>query len=126
MANPLGAFCNQLIRFFEELKDTYPEEKSIAMAHEAIVMAKRTNPKLVLDMFGEYIYVPCGDMIMNRKEDEIIAHAKKMLASQFNDLMVALVIFDKYWPGMTPSNRDAIWKYLQVLCILASKARGEA
>lgn len=126
MANPLGAFCNQLIRFFEELKDTYPEEKSISMAHEAIVMAKRTNPKLVLDMFVEYIYVPCGDMIMNKKETEIIAHAKKMLASQFNDLMVALVIFDKYWPGMTPGNRDAIWKYLQVLCVLAAKARGDA
>ena len=122
--NYLGAFCNQLIRFFEELKETYPEEKSIGMALEAIRAAKMANPKLILDMFYEYLYSPCVDMIANRKEDEVIAYAKKTMETQFNDMMVALVIFNKYWPTMTPMNRDVIWKYLQVLCALCEKAKG--
>jgi hypothetical protein len=27
----LGAFCNQLIRFFEELANSFPEEKGITI-----------------------------------------------------------------------------------------------
>lgn len=119
----LGAFCNQIIRFFEELKETYPEEKSIAMALEALVAGRRANPKLILDIFYEYIFIPAGDMIAQKKEDEIITYAKRVVETQFNDIMVALIIFDKYWPSMSNNNREAIWKYLQVLCALAQKAR---
>ena len=122
--NYLGGFCNCLIRFFEELKETYPEEKSIGMALEAIRAAKMANPKLILDMFYEYLYVPCVEMIANRKEDEVIAYAKKTMETQFNDMLVALVIFNKYWPTMTPTNRDVIWKYLQALCAFCEKAKG--
>jgi hypothetical protein len=119
----LGAFCNQLIRFFEELQGTFPEEKSISMALEAIKAAKKSNPKLVLDMFHNYIYVPANDMIMNRKDDELIVLAQKTMATRFNELMPALMIFDKYWPTMSQTNRDVIWQYLEVLCKLCEKAK---
>lgn len=119
----LGAFCNQLIRFFEELQITIPEEKSISMALEAIKAAKKSNPKLVLDMFHTYIYLPANDMIMNRKDDELVILAQKTMATRFNELMPALMIFDKYWSTMTQSNREVIWQYLEVLCKLCEKAR---
>jgi len=119
----LPAFCNQLIRFFEELQSTYSEEKSISMALEAIRAAKKSNPKLVLDMFHEYIYKPTNDLIMTRNDHEIILFAKKIMSSQFNELMPALMIFDKYWPTMSQTNRDVIWQYLEVLCKLCEKAR---
>ena len=120
----LGAFCNQMIRFFEELQASFPEEKSISMGLEAIKAAKRSNPKLILDMFHEYIYVPSHDLIATRNDDEIILLARKVMSSQFNELMPTLMIFDKYWPGMSQSNRDVIWQYLDVLCKLCEKARG--
>ena len=119
----LAAFCNQMIRFFEELQASYPEEKSISMALEAIRAAKKSNPKLVLDMFHEYIYKPTNDLIMTRNDHEIILFAKKIMSSQFNELMPALMIFDKYWPTMSQTNRDVIWQYLEVLCKLCEKAR---
>ena len=119
----LGAFCNQLIRFFEELQGTFPEEKSISMALEAIKAAKKSNPKLVLDMFHNYIYVPANDMIVNRRDDELIVLAQKTMATRFNELMPALMIFDKYWPTMSQTNRDVIWQYLEVLCKLCEKAK---
>ena len=119
----LGAFCNQLVRFFEELEASYPEEKSISMGLEAIKAAKKANPRLVLDMFYEYLYKPAGDLIANRRDDEIILLARKIMSSQFNELMPTLMIFDKYWPTMTPENRNVIWQYLDVLCKLCEKAR---
>jgi hypothetical protein len=119
----LGAFCNQLIRFFEELENSYPEEKSISMGLEAIRAAKKANPRLIADIFYEHIYVPANDMIMNRKADEVVALAQRVLSSQFNELMPALMIFQKYWPTMSEGNREVIWQYLQVLCRLCEKVR---
>lgn len=119
----LAAFCNQLIRFFEELQSTYTEEKSISMALEAIKAAKKSNPKLVVDMFHEYIYKPANDLIMTRNDEELIKLAKATMATRFNELMPALMIFDKYWPTMSQTNREVIWQYLEVLCKLCDKAR---
>ena len=119
----LAAFCNQLIRFFEELQSTYTEEKSIYMALEAIKAAKKSNPKLVVDMFHEYIYKPANDLIMTRNDEELIKLAKATMATRFNELMPALMIFDKYWPTMSQTNREVIWQYLEVLCKLCDKAR---
>jgi hypothetical protein len=119
----LGAFCNQLIRFFEELENSYPEEKSISMGLEAIRAAKKANPRLIADIFYEHIYVPANDMIMNRRAEEVVALAQRVLSSQFNELMPALMIFQKYWPTMSESNREVIWQYLQVLCKLCEKVR---
>lgn len=93
------------------------------MGLEAIKAAKRSNPKLILDMFYEYIYVPANDLIVNRRDDELIQLARKVMESRFNELMPALMIFDKYWPEMSQTNRDVIWQYLDVLCKLCEKAR---
>jgi len=119
----LAAFCNQLIRFFEEIGESYPEEKSIFMGLEAIKAAKKANPRLVLDMFYEYLYKPANDLIMNRKDEEIIQLARQIMSTRFNELMPALMIFDKYWPTMSQQNREVIWQYLEVLCKLCEKAR---
>jgi hypothetical protein len=119
----LAAFCNQLIRFFEELQSTYSEEKSISMALEAIKAAKKSNPKLIVDMFHEYIYKPANDLIITHNDEELIKLAKNTMATRFNELMPALMIFDKYWPTMSQTNRDVIWQYLEVLCKLCEKAR---
>jgi len=119
----LAAFCNQLVRFFEEIQGSYPEEKSISMGLEAIKAAKKSNPKLVLDMFYEYLYKPANDLIMTRKDEELILLARSIMSTRFNELMPALMIFDKYWPTMSNTNREVIWQYLEVLCKLCEKAR---
>ena len=124
MASVLGAFCNQLIRFFEELEQSFPEEKSIPMALEAIKAGKKSNPRLMLDIFYDNIYAPANDLIVNRKDDEVRVLARTVLASKYNELMPALMIFDKHWPSMSQENRNAIWQYLEVLCKLCEKARG--
>lgn len=120
----LGAFNNQLIRFFEELTDTFPEEKEIKMGLEALQGAKKINPKLILDLFFEHVYVGAHELLENEDEQGVVQFAKTKIASQFNEMSSALIIFDKHWSTMTEANKDAIWKYLKVLCILCAKAKG--
>lgn len=119
----LGAFNTQLIRFFEQLSETYPEERDIKMSLEAIRGAKLINPKLILDLFYEHVFKDLNEAIKDKNADALIEYAKAKIANQFNEMSPALAIFDKHWGTMTADNQDVIWKYLQVLCVLCERAR---
>lgn len=120
----LGAFNNQLIRFFEELTESFPEERDIKMALEALQGAKKINPKLILDLFYEHVYRDIAALIAEDNEPAVIEFARHKIRGEFNEMSAALLIFDKHWPQMSENNRAAIWKYLKVLCVLCAKAKG--
>jgi len=120
----LGAFTNQMVQFFDDLSETVPEEKSIKMAAEAIKGAKKINPMLILDLFYEHIYKDLHVAIDLRNVDMINAYGRTKIQTQFNEIMPAIMIFDKHWPTLSPGSQDAIWKYLKVLCVLCERIKG--
>jgi hypothetical protein len=119
----LGSFNTQLLRFFKELNETFPEERDIKLAVEAIEATKKINPKMILDLFWENVYMDLNDAIKREDDEFVIAYAKSKISQQFNEISPALLIFEKHWPTMTDANHTAIWNYLKVLCVLAEKAR---
>lgn len=119
----LGAFTTQLVNFFEELSNTFPEEKDIKMALEAIKGAKKINPRLLSDLFVEHVYKDCAVAIQTRDVNIIRQLAQQKIATQFNEMMPALAIFDKYWDTMGSANQETIWQYMKVLCVLSEKVR---
>lgn len=121
-ASPLTAFGNMLIRFFEELKETFPEEKDIRVALETIQGAKKINPRLILDMFYEHVTKPLKEAIAKEDEQAIIAYGRQVISTQFNEILPAIAIFDKHWHTLGDGNRKAIWNYLKVLVALSEKA----
>ncbi len=120
-ANPLAAFCNQLVAFFEDLVDTYPEEKDIALASQAIKMMKMANPRRLHSVFMEIITDDFFSRIMNEDEQYLIQNAKALLDTEYKDLAFAFWIFDKHWSSMTEVNKDHVWKYLKSIAILARR-----
>lgn len=121
--SPLGIFNIKLITFFEDLQESFPEERDIKSSLEALRGAKKINPKLLLDVFYENVTRPLRDQILAEDEEKVITYAKKAIQSQFNEVSVALMIFDKHWPTMSEHNKEAIWKYMKVLVLLSEKAR---
>jgi hypothetical protein len=119
----LSAFNTQLINFFDELCNTFPEERDIKMANEAIKGAKKINPRLILDLFTEHVYNDLAAAIARRDVIEIRQKAQKKISTQFNEMISALAIFDKHWDSMGQQNQEVIWQYLKVLCILCEKTR---
>ena len=93
----LTPFTTQLVRFFQELQDTFPEERDIRMAKEAIEGAKRVNPRLVLDLFYEHVYKDLHVAIYENNVDEILRVGQAKIATQFNEMSPALNIFNKHW-----------------------------
>jgi hypothetical protein len=118
----LSAFNTQLVNFFEELCNTFPEEKDIKMATEGIKGAKKVNPRLILDLFRDHVYKDCSEAIYARDVQLIRQVAQKKVATQFNEMLSALSIFDRQWDTMGPKNQEVIWQYLTVLCRISEKA----
>jgi hypothetical protein len=119
----LTAFTTQLVNFFDELCNTFPEEKDIKMATEAIKGAKKINPRLILDLFIDHVYNDLASAVQKRDVIEIRQVAQHKISTQFNEMISALAIFDKHWDSMGEKNQEIIWQYLKVLCILCEKAR---
>lgn len=123
MSSSLGIFTGNLVNFFEDLVETFPEERDIKMALEAIQGAKKINPKLLLEMFYEFVTKPLRDAILSENEKVVITFARALINTQFNEVSSALMIFDKHWETMSEVNQKAIWKHLKVLVLLSEKAR---
>jgi hypothetical protein len=119
----LTAFCNQLVRFFEELIETFPDERDIRSGLEVIQGARKINPRMVLDMFYEHICKDLYEPIMADDVETVVTYGKQKVHSTFNEMLPALAIFDKHWATLSSANREAIWKYLKVLVVLCEKAR---
>ena len=119
----LSAFTTQLVSFFEELVLVFPEERDVKAALEAIRGAKKINPRLIADLFFVHIYTEFADAIRREDLAFIQERGRVKINKEFNEVMPALVIFDKYWGGMTGKNRRSIWNWLKVLCVLCEKSR---
>ena len=104
----LSAFCTQLLNFFEELCNTFPEERDIKMATEAIKGAKKINPRLILDLFTEHVYNDLAPAVLKRDILHIRHVAQQKLSTQFNEMISALAIFDKHWDSMGTANQEII------------------
>jgi hypothetical protein len=124
MTSPLGAFNNQLIRFFEDLSESFPEERDIKSALEMIKFAKASNPKLILDLYYEHVYKGIAEAVKNEDANYIITYANKKIEKEFNEISPALTIFNKHWHTMSDGNKKSIWNYLKVLNILVEKYKG--
>ena len=121
----LSAFNTQLVNFFDELCNTFPEEKDIKMATEAIKGAKKINPRLLLDLFIEHVYKECSASIYERNIQLFRYLAQKKVTSQFNEMTSYLALFDKHWDTMGQKNQEVMWQYMKVLCLLAEKAKAQ-
>jgi hypothetical protein len=120
----LSAFNTQLISFVEDLHETYPEEKDLLKAVDALKALKKVNPKLIHTSFMEYVYPDFARPVKEEDEGALIAQAKTMLNGEFAEYAFAYLIFDKHWSTMSDANKRAIWNYCKVIVALAEKASG--
>ncbi len=119
----LNVFCTQLVAFFEELSETIPEERDIRSALEAIKAAKKINPRLIADLFYNNVYTGFYDVIQERNLEELVRRGRIIVQTQFNEISPAITIFDKHWASLSDPTREAVWKYMLVLCKLSEKLK---
>lgn len=124
MTTPVSAFNNQLIAFVEDLVESYPEEKALKTALDALRALKKANPKLLHTGFMEYVYPDFHKPVMEEDEETLIKKGHEVLHGDHAEYAFAYVIFDRHWSGMSEVNKKAIWDWCKVLVVLAERAAG--
>jgi len=117
----LKSFCNQLVAFFEDLAETYPEEPEIMKAVNALKLMKHVNPRYIYTSFMENVYNEFSQRILAEDEEYILQRAKTILNTEHKDINFAFWIFDKHWSTMTETNKLQIWRYVKSLILLAQR-----
>jgi len=117
----LGVFCNQLLAFFEDMSETYPEEKDIAMAASALKLLKQVNPRLIHTVFMNAVDKELIENVLQENETYVIEKAKDILNSKYSEIAYAFWIFDKHWSTMTETNKRHVWDYFKTIVLLAQK-----
>lgn len=111
----LRVFCNQLTAFVDDLCETYPEETDISTAAQKLKLLKQVNPRLIHSVFMSSVYSEFSQPILNEDEEYIL---KSIRVHEGNP---ALWVFDKHWSTMTETNKQAVWKYIKALVLLAAR-----
>lgn len=117
----LAAFTNQFVAFFEDLSLTYPEEKDISLAYQALKLMKQANPRMIHTVFMDVIDEDFAKNILEENEEYVIERAKNVLEKEYMNMSYIFRIFDTHWSTMSETNKNHIWKYLKSLVLLAGK-----
>jgi hypothetical protein len=121
MTSVLGLFCNQLLAFFEDMSETYPEEKDIAMATSALKLLKQVNPRMIHTVFMNAVDKELAEHILAEDEVYLLEKSKEILQTKYSDVAYAFWIFDKHWSTMTETNKQHVWDYFKTFVLLANK-----
>lgn len=113
MSTTVTAFNEMMEQFLDELVLTFPEEKSFVKFQASFSLVRKTRPKLTLQKYMDSIG-PVVSHIMDKNETFFKEHSDEIPILKELNLM-------KIWTDdLSSATKDAIWKYLQTLYILAT------
>lgn len=117
----LTAFNNIILKFNDDLIDTFPEENDFKVCKNALLLLKKANPRKVLEIF-KYYSINFKQKIESRDETFFLETDSKSL-TELEDNAISNII-DKlriYWKTLSVNNKDKIWQYLNTLLKLSEK-----
>jgi hypothetical protein len=109
----IGAWCDMMKQFLDELVETFPEEKCIQKYSTSFDILRKSNPRKCIEtfMFG---CNPLSEKIMTKNEDFFLSNTDD---NQF----IKELNLQKLWTvDLSDNTKNAIWQYLQTLFILGT------
>ena len=117
-------FTTQLLNLMNTLNNRFPDDKDISLGITGIEQLKSVNQKKVVDMFVLYCY-KFRKEVMSKNDSFFLDRdfisedlGKDSESSSGTQIMNNL---KRHWGELDTAERDAIWKYLQVLMTLCDK-----
>lgn len=117
----LGAFNNIIIKFIEELIETFPEENEFKVFKNGLLLLKKSNPRKVLTLF-KYYSINFKDQIDSKDESFFLTSDTETLAETDDNYILKIINkLRLYWKLLSDSNKEKIWKYLTTLIKISEK-----
>lgn len=125
MTSTLKIFNNQMLSFANVLTNRFSDNSSLSLAVSGLEALSSCNPKKTIELFTLYVY-QYRDRIMDKNEEFIMTtdfvnenYSDVNASSKYaSEMMVSL---KNNWGTLNQSEKENIWKYLQVLVKLTDK-----
>lgn len=124
------AFNNKLAEFLSDLIATFPEvHDDLKTLKHGVGVVRNIDATIPQQFFDEHVSAPYEGHILNRDEQFFLEHdytqdLQSIPTSHGFDLDIIRRL-KGIWKHLNEANRDAIWKYLHVLCALNKKCKFE-
>ena len=115
----LTAFNNLVIKFNQELINTFPEENDFKVYKKAIILLNKTNAKKICLLFKSYSNEFRDQIIQRNEEFFLTKNYKEMVFKDSNGIESIVNKLKNYWTQLSVTNKDNIWKYLNTLLKLS-------
>lgn len=119
----LTIFNNQIENFIKDLQTIFPANNDLTVGYEKFKLLREMNARKIHSLFMKHIYKHRQN-IMIRDEDFFLKNMESLAAEEdpSGESFKKLFNLSKLWNDLSAKNKEAIWKYLQVLIVLAEKA----
>lgn len=116
------SFNKQLGDFISDLMAVYPQDETFKLAKKTLAIIELADERKPIQVFSAYVplyreKVRTRDesFLLNDSHDEIQSAAAEYGVNEIIDRL------KNYWREMALENKEAVWKYLQVLIALSDK-----
>lgn len=126
MASTLKVFCLQLYNLNKTLSDRFPKSKELSLSLTAVQTMKENNSKKLIEMFVLYAY-EYKENILN-KDEVFLLNTDYLEKDESNNKKENIDIIKNLkdnWKLLDKDEKEAVWKYLQVLIKLTDKYLSE-
>ncbi len=109
---------NKLVdNFLTDLQSILPDETEVTVLKSQIAVATMWSENKILKSFVDYVY-PYKEHIMEKNEEFFLGDD---ISEKKDYLSEALHMADLWQNKLSDDNKDVVWKYFQVMVVLAEK-----
>ena len=117
----LQGFNKQLVEFLDDVERVFPNDLDIKTGKNSLLLLKRANPKIIIEVWKTYVTDPYFDKI---QENDVAFFIDKDYDSDIgmdnkSDIMTAINRLREPIRRMEPDDKEIIMKYLLNLCKLS-------
>jgi len=122
MSNIITVFNNHFGDFINDIQSVFPEDVDILSAKNALIAIRKTNPKMIVKIWNNYIVgkykneIECGNLDFFINKD----YSNDVADSQYSDKITESIDrLREPIKNMSKENQDKVMKYIKNLTQLS-------
>jgi hypothetical protein len=117
----LDKFNDTIEEFLADLIKVFPEDTDMQLYQFGLKGLRLASPTMVCKEFYDAVTIPYYEKIQSRDEQFFMEHDFTEVKQDVPDGMRILTKTLNYWKSLGDDDKEAVWKYLKVLCVLSKK-----
>jgi hypothetical protein len=119
----IECFNKKLQEFITELIECFPQMKELKMLRSGLQLAVTMEPYLPQKVFDEHLHDVYENSILDKDENFFLNEDYQHIVDTRGIDLDIISTIKNMWKDLDTNNKEAIWKYLQVLVLLNRKCK---